>query len=186
MGFGGWLFLLFLDGRTKTFLFPKPRIVEVIERDVAGQFVTIGPLLNITNGNAVTSGTITIFDGVSQTAGAGTLTHLAGGIFSYLMTQAETNNNIIGVTLTGASAAPVTLTVPTTAYTANVTSQNTQLTWLQNYLNGDKLIDNTVTPWAEVVRVPSTVTELSRKRLRDVAGANITSTTVVIGSAKDL
>lgn len=186
MGFAGWLYFLLLNSVTKPFLFPKPRIIDVIERNTAGQFVTIGPLINISNGMAVTSGTITIFDGSTQTAGAGTLTHLANGVFSYLMTQAETNNNIIGVTLTGTSAAPVTLTVPTTAYTANINTQNTYLSWLQNYLDGDDTIDTTTTPWNKVVKVKQTSTELSRKRLRDTTGANITSTTVVIGSAKDL
>lgn len=185
MGFGGWLFLLFLDSASKPFLFPKPRVIDVIERNVAGQFVNIGPLLQVSNGAAVTSGSITVDNGSTYTAGGGTLTHLGAGIFRYVMTQAETNNAIIGLTLTGTNAAPVSLTVPTTPYSADVTTQNTSLTWLQNFLAGDKSIDTAVTPWAEVVKIAGTSTELIRKRLRDTSGANITSTTVVIGSAKD-
>ena len=89
------------------------------------------------------------------------------------------------LTAAGLAADAVTEIQAGLATSATQSSQGTQLTWLQNFLGGDKLIDNTVTPWAEVVRIAGTGTELIRKKLRDVTGANITSTTVVIGSAKD-
>lgn len=68
------------------------------------------------------------------------------------------------------------------SYTA---PDNTSITWLKNYLSGDRSIDTGVSPWAEVVTIAGTSTELIRKKLRDVAGGSITATTTVIGSAKD-
>jgi hypothetical protein len=66
-----------------------------------------------------------------------------------------------------------------------VNSHTTSLTWVTNFLGGDKMIDTAVNPWAEVVKIAGTNTELIRKKLRDTSGANITATTSVIGSAKD-
>ena len=52
-------------------------------------------------------------------------------------------------------------------------------------LQGDESIDTGVTPWNRVVKLKGTSTELIRKKLRDVTGATVTSTTTVIGSAKE-
>ena len=89
------------------------------------------------------------------------------------------------LTAAGLAADAVTDIQTGLATFANQTAQGTQITWLQNFLAGDKSIDTAVTPWAEVVKIAGTGTELIRKKLRDVSGTNITATTVVIGSAKD-
>jgi hypothetical protein len=79
--------------------------------------------------------------------------------------------------------AAVSTRLATSGYTA---PDNTDIVWTRNYLEGDRSIDTGVTPWAEVVTIKQTVTELVRKKLRSTAGVNITSSDVVIGSAKDL
>jgi hypothetical protein len=48
-------------------------------------------------------------------------------------------------------------------------------------LEGDATIDTTTTPWQLVVKRKGTSTELIRKDLKNVAGADIASTTTVIG-----
>lgn len=72
---------------------------------------------------------------------------------------------------------------------ANIDTQlsniQTPITWTKNFLGGDQSIDITTTPWNDVVKIAGTATELTRKKLRDVNGNNITNVTTVIGSAKD-
>jgi hypothetical protein len=99
------------------------------------------------------------------------------------ITAAGIATDAIGAAQLAASA--VTEIQSGLATSATQTSQGTIITWLQNFLGGDKSIDTAVTPWAEVVKIAGTSTELIRKKLRDTAGANITASTSVIGSAKD-
>lgn len=63
---------------------------------------------------------------------------------------------------------------------------NTTITYLKNLAEADREIDTVPTPWAEVLKLRGTSTELLRKRLRDTAGTAITDDQTVIGSAKDV
>jgi len=58
-------------------------------------------------------------------------------------------------------------------------------TFAVNVLEGDREIVTGTTPWTETVKIKGTGTVLMTKILRDVNGNGITSTSVVIGSAKD-
>ena len=60
-------------------------------------------------------------------------------------------------------------------------AQNTRLTLVANILEGDFSIDTTTTPWNVVIKIKGTSTELVRKELKDVTGANLTAITTVIG-----
>ncbi len=91
----------------------------MILRNTAGQSVLIGPLLLVANGAAVTSGaTIKTRIGGTTASGAGTLTHISGGVWEYAPTQAETDTAVLGLVLEGTSATSVPLTVPTTRFPA--------------------------------------------------------------------
>jgi hypothetical protein len=92
--------------------------------------------------------------------------------------------NVIAKEQAGGSPAETDRTVATGDVQWNG-SLVSDLGWVRNVLEGDRAIDTVPTPWAEVITIRGTATELARKKLRDVTGANITATTVVIGSAKD-
>lgn len=75
-------------------------------------------LVNATTGAAITSGA-TVFvagDSSSQSSGAGTLTHIGNGQWSYVPTQAETNVNMFGYSFAGTNVVPVGGTIPTVDY----------------------------------------------------------------------
>lgn len=68
---------------------------------------------------------------------------------------------------------------------ADVAGVKTDTGFSKNFLEGDREIITGTTPWTEVIKIRGTGTVLATKILRDVAGTGITSTAVVIGSAKD-
>ena len=100
-----------------------------------------------------------------------------------------TNNDKTGYSLT--------VTPPTAATTAAAVwdellaghttsgSAGGALTLVKDIAEGDEAIDDGQTPWESVVFKKGTLTELTRKVLRDVDGIGISSTGTVIGSAKD-
>lgn len=57
--------------------------------------------------------------------------------------------------------------------------------FIRSVLEGDAEVDTTVIPWQLVIKNKTTQAELIRKNLKDVTGANITSTTQVIGQHKE-
>lgn len=92
-----------------------------------------------------------------------------------------------GLTLaTGSAVSSVNTAVSnlTSLVAANL-PDNVSITWIKNFLESDRSIVTSTTPWTEVTKIKSTATVLTTKLLRDVNGNNITSTAVVIGSAKE-
>jgi hypothetical protein len=84
-------------------------------RNAAGQATLIGPLERIADGTAVTSGAaISTRIGGATAAGAGTLSHVAGGCWEYAPTQAETDTPSLGLVLSATGARSVPLTIETT------------------------------------------------------------------------
>jgi len=58
-----------------------------------------------------------------------------------------------------------------------------ELEYVKKVVEADVVVDKTQTPWEIVWREKGTATELFRKQLKDVDGANVTSTSTVIGQA---
>lgn len=87
-----------------------------LRRNVASQVFTIpGSLRLISDGSAVTSSaSITISKDGTESAGAGTLTHISGGAWKYTPTQSETDCEILGYVLTATSAVTICGSVRTT------------------------------------------------------------------------
>jgi hypothetical protein len=139
--------------------------------------------LAITGGGATTVGTNTDKSGYTI---SGTLTTLDA--FNTSLNSAHGPGS--WATATGFS----TLTQADVRAAVGLTSANldTQLgaigtlcTFAVNVLEGDREIVTGTTPWTETVKIKGTGTVLMTKILRDVNGNGITSTSVVIGSAKD-
>ncbi len=65
--------------------------------------------------------------------------------------------------------------------TARSESGGVAIDFIKNVLEGDVKIDITTTPWNVVVYVKGTSTELIRKKLKDVSGADLITITTVIG-----
>lgn len=98
------------------------------------------------------------------------------------------------LTATGYNSTPPWYTAPAnpTDYARNnvapswyTSPDNANITYLRNYADADRVIDVGVSPWAEVLFLRGTGTELVRKKLRDVSGVGVLSDQTVIGSAKD-
>jgi hypothetical protein len=86
-----------------------------LRRNTAGQVFTIpGSLRAVADGSAVTSGTIHVQKDGTDAAGAGTLTHLREGCFQYAPTAGESDCQILGYTLIGTGAIPLSGSVRTT------------------------------------------------------------------------
>lgn len=64
-------------------------------------------------------------------------------------------------------------------------ANQTTVDFIKNVLESDAEVDTTVTPWQLVIKHKTTGAVLIRKALKDVNGANINSTTQVIGQHKE-
>jgi hypothetical protein len=77
-----------------------------------------GQMVNATTGTAF-SGVVTVYvsrdgaTGVQGVVGGGFCTHAGNGFYVYFPSAAETNATQVAFTLTGASAVPFTVQVPT-------------------------------------------------------------------------
>ncbi|MBK7338518.1 MAG: hypothetical protein IPJ00_21250 [Saprospirales bacterium] len=86
-----------------------------MRKNVAGQSISKS-LISKTTGDAVTSGTTTVYvtgDNGTQTAGGGTVAHKGNGEWSYAPTQAETNYAHIAYTFVNSNAVTETVNVYT-------------------------------------------------------------------------
>jgi hypothetical protein len=89
-------------------------------RNTASQtFVIPGSLRAVSGGAAVTSGTLTISKDGTESASAGTLTHIAGGAFKYTPTAGETDCKIMGYVLEGTGAVTLAGSIRTTGADPN-------------------------------------------------------------------
>jgi hypothetical protein len=87
----------------------------MIRRNTAGQVIYL-PQLTTTDGAPVESAaSITVAKDGSEAASAGTLTHVANGVWKYMPTQSETDAAIVGLILTASGGVPVVLNLITTA-----------------------------------------------------------------------
>jgi hypothetical protein len=88
----------------------------MIRRNVASQTIYLPQLVLAADGAAVTSSaTLTVAKDGTEAASAGTLAHVANGVWKYTPTQAETDAAIVGLVLTATNAVPVVLNLVTTA-----------------------------------------------------------------------
>jgi hypothetical protein len=98
-------------------------------KNLAGQNIEFA-VLNATDGSPLTGATISSFitkDGGAQAAAAGTFTELTPtglAVYSYALTQPETNANAIGVMVTAPNAVPFNMIFLTGGLHKNVASQN--------------------------------------------------------------
>lgn len=73
-------------------------------------------LVDKTTGNAITTGTVTVYitkDGGAQATIAGSVTHEGNGQWSFNLTNTEMNADIVGLVVTHANIAPVGVTIKT-------------------------------------------------------------------------
>ena len=88
----------------------------MIRRNTASQVIHLPALLLTADGAAVTSGaSLSVVKDGSSAASAGTLTHVAGGVWSYTLTQSETDAAIVALILTATDATAVVVNLVTTA-----------------------------------------------------------------------
>lgn len=88
----------------------------MIRRNTASQTIYLPALLLVADGAAVTSGaSLQVGKDGTEAASDGTLTHVAGGVWKYTPTQAETDAAIVGLILTATNAATVVVNLVTTA-----------------------------------------------------------------------
>lgn len=115
-----------------------------LRRNVASQTFTIpGSLRAVADGAAVTSATIAIQKDGTSAAGAGTLTHISGGAFSYTPTQGETDCQIMGYVLEGTGAVTICGSIRTTnadpnsATSLGLTNLDAAISTRSTYAGGD-------------------------------------------------
>lgn len=88
----------------------------MIRRNTASQTIYLPAILLTADGAAVTTGaTLQVAKDGTEAASAGTLTHVAGGVWKYTPTQAETDAALVGLILSATSAISVVLNLVTTA-----------------------------------------------------------------------
>lgn len=146
--------------------------------------------------NAATP-SVTVSDKTGFSLSASQTFNLTGNITGNL--SGSVGSVTAGVTVTTNSdktGYSLTVTPPTAAQTASAvwdeslaghTTSGTSgavLTFTKDFAEGDEAIDSLTTPWDSVVFKKGTLTELTRKVLRDIDGTGIADVGTVIASAK--
>lgn len=142
-------------------------------RNTAGQSTLIGPLELIADGSAVTSGAaISTRIAGSTAAGAGTLAHVAGGVWEYAPTQAETDTPALGLILEATGARSVGLSIETTRLPVQTAPGSA---------NGLPVLDNSAHLLAYSVAQPVTAGTVNDKTGYSLADSSLTGS--VIGAS---